>query len=230
MKKSVAVYLVATLLSQVVFAGAFDGPYVQLGIGGANTTTQSSYSQNNMRNLGYADFNTSGGSFLGQVQAGYSQVFSGFNIAGNVFYNIGNQKSGGYSHTSIASSTVTENISQNFKLKNTWGVSIEPGYYLGRESLGYLKVSYLNSTLNYGATYQMNINGTPDTTSTQSGQKSMNGIGFGLGLKQGLTENLFAFAEYQYVQYGKSSDVLFSSDISYKPNQNYGWFGVGYRF
>lgn len=230
MKKLISALLANIILAPSAFAAAFDGPFVQIGLGGANSTTQASYSQSNMRNLGYGDFNVSGGSFLGQVLAGYSKSVDLFNIAGNVFYNIGNQQSGAYSHTSGAGTSVSESISQNFKLKNTWGVSIEPGYYLGRSTLGYLKLSYFNSRLSYAADYQMNVNGSVDNTSAQSSQRSANGMGFGLGFKQSFAENWYGFAEYQYVQYNTWNDTLFQSAISYKPNQNYGLVGVGYKF
>lgn len=54
----------------------------------------------------------------------------------------------------------------------------------------------------------------------------MNGIGYGLGFKQMFTDNIYAMAEYQYVQYDTWND----GPVSYKPNQNYGWVGVGYKF
>ena len=47
------------------------------------------------------------------------------------------------------------------------------------------------------------------------------------------TDNIYGFVEYQYVQYDKWNDSgLFGAgyNTSYKPNQNYGWVGVGYKF
>ncbi len=43
MKKTVVAVGVALLSGSVMASGAFDGPYVQLGIGGASTETQTTY-------------------------------------------------------------------------------------------------------------------------------------------------------------------------------------------
>ncbi len=99
MKKTVVAVGVALLSGSVMASGAFDGPYVQLGIGGASTETQTTY-PSVLGNLpGFnANANSTGGSFVGQILGGHSQSFDVFNIAANVFYNIGNQDSGSNSY------------------------------------------------------------------------------------------------------------------------------------
>ena len=217
LKIGLAAVLVA-LTGQAV-AGAFDGPYVQLGIGGASTQTESNYNE-----LGLGNRNSNEGAFLGQILGGYSRAFDRFNLAGNVFYNIGNQKSGKNSAAATASG-YTGTISQEFTMKNTWGVSLEPGVYFADKSLGYLKLSYYNSQMNYDVGARLTG---PDInySSGFNSSKSMNGIGYGLGFKQLFTENIYGLVEYQYVQYDTWND----GPVSYKPNQNYGWIGVGYKF
>lgn len=198
---------------------AFDGPYVQLAIGGASTQTNSNYNA-----IGLGNRNSSDGAFLGQVLAGYSKSIERFNLAGNVFYNIGNQSSGKNSQSG-ASNGYTGTVSQDFTLKNTWGVSLEPGGYITDKTLGYLKISYYNTQLNYNAGATLtgpNLN----LSAGYNDSKSMNGIGYGLGMKQMFTDNIYGVVEYQYVQYDTWND----GPISYKPNQNYGWVGVGYKF
>lgn len=99
MKKTVMAVGVALLSGSVMASGAFDGPYVQLGIGGASTETQTTYPSVLSNLPGFnANANSTGGSFVGQILGGYSQSFDVFNIAANVFYNIGNQDSGSNSY------------------------------------------------------------------------------------------------------------------------------------
>lgn len=215
-------------------AGAFDGPYVQIGLGGASTETQTSYPSVLSNLPGFnTGANSSGGSFLGQILGGYSQSFDMFNIAANVFYNIGNQNSGSNNYN-LTGSNGYLSANQSFKLKNTWGVSLEPGVYVADKTLGYLKLSYFNSQLNYDASSSVHINSPAYSGSgSTNGSSSMNGIGYGIGAKQMFTDNIYGFVEYQYVQYDKWNDSgLFGSgySTSYKPNQNYGWVGVGYKF
>lgn len=230
-------FLAAVALSGMVgtaFAGAFDGPYVQLGLGGAGTETQTSYPSVLSNLPGFnTGANSSGGSFLGQILAGYSQSFDAFNIAANIFYNIGNQNSGSNNYN-LTGSNGYLTANQSFKMQNTWGISLEPGVYVADKTLGYLKLSYYNSQLNYDASFSGHINSPSYSASgSYNSSSSMNGIGYGIGAKQMFTDNIYGFVEYQYVQYDKWNDSgLFGSgySTSYKPNQNYGWVGVGYKF
>ena len=84
LKIGLAAVLVA-LTGQAV-AGAFDGPYVQLGIGGASTQTESNYNE-----LGLGNRNSNEGAFLGQILGGYSKAFDRFNLAGNAYTRIQTQ-------------------------------------------------------------------------------------------------------------------------------------------
>ena len=76
------------------------------------------------------------------------------------------------------------------------------------------------SSTGYPSSEPWGANGTSSST--------VNGAGFGLGLKQMLDQNIYAFVEYQYVQYGTVSNS--STSQSYKPNQNMGLIGIGYKF
>ncbi len=219
MKKMCLIGALSVVSGAALAGSVFDGPYVQLAIGGVSTETESNYNT-----LGLGNRNSSEGAFLGQILAGYSKSIEQFNLAGNVFYNIGNQKSGKNTAAATASG-YTGTISQEFTLKNSWGVSIEPGLYVADKTLGYLKLSYYNTQLNYDV--GASLTG-PDInySSGFNSSKSMNGIGYGLGMKQMFTDNIYGMVEYQYVQYDTWND----GPVSYKPNQNYGWVGVGYKF
>ena len=234
---SLAAAIVA--ISGSVFAGgSFDGPFVQLGIGGVGTQNKVSYQGDTATVLNFVGVNTNqttnGGSFVGRVDAGWSQSIDKFNIAGGLFSVLGNQDSGSNSFSktySNGSNTATLAGNQTCKLENSWGINVEPGYYITEKTLGYLKFSWFNSSVNansnVSASYTINgqsgsIGGGTTTNNT------VNGAGFGLGAKQMFTDNVYGYVEYQYVQYGSTTDN--NAGASYKPNQNYGMVGVGYKF
>ena len=215
-KRKILVGVVLSAIAGIAAAGSFDGPYVQLGIGGASTETQTTYPSVLVNLPGFnTGANSSGGSFLGQILGGYSQSFDKFNIAANVFYNIGNQDSGSNNY-SLSGSNGYLNANQSFQMKNTWGVSLEPGLYVTEKTLGYLKLSYFNSQLNYNASYSASIiSPSYSESGSYNSSTSMNGIGYGIGAKQMFTDNIYGFVEYQYVQYDKWNDSgLFGSGYS----------------
>lgn len=238
MKKLILSAAIAAISGAALAGGAFDGPYVQLGIGGVGTENKVSYQDSTATILNLVGVNTTqntnGGSFVGRIDAGWSQSYEKFNLGAGLFYIIGNQDAGSNSFSKTGTSgsdTATLSGSQSFKLENSWGINLEPGYYITEKTLGYLKFSWFNSTVNansnIGATYtiggQSGSIGAGTTTNN-----TVNGAGFGIGAKQMFTKNIYGYAEYQYVQYGSTTDN--NAGASYKPNQNYGMVGLGYKF
>lgn len=229
MKKFITAAAIAAISGSAFAAGAFDGPFVQIGIGGAATESSNSYTTKGLYNTVLGNIpsgSTNAGSFLGQILGGYSQSIDQFNLAANIFYMIGNQDAGNQTYNTRYL-TVPVSVSNSVKLENTWGISLEPGYYVTDKTLGYLKFSWFNSTLK--SSPSVSVLGATDTGSYSS---NVNGAGFGIGAKQMFTNNLYGFLEYQYVTYGSTS--LNTSDggasISAKPTQNYGMVGLGYKF
>jgi hypothetical protein len=228
---------------------AFDGFNVQLGVGGsqsqikANGTDDTTLStQPNINNT------TTGTSFNGVASIGYSQSFDnlykGFNLAGNVFYLIGDQSAGSVSNTFPPSSGggVTETLGGKYKLQNTWGISLEPGYYFTKDILGYLKFAYVSSTLNssFSCAASDNLCLTPGggqgASSSFSTNKTINGIGYGIGGKYQITKEIYGALDFLYVDYTKLNQNInwISTDTTanagFKPQQFMGFVSVGYRF
>lgn len=220
MKKYQLAAVVLGIAASSAFAGSFDGPYVQANIGGTSTQVEGSYGSI----LG--NKSSDAGSFLGQIQGGYSHSFDVFNLSGSVFYIIGNQN-GGTNTASVTGASGSVSANQTFQLKNTWGLNLEPGLYVADKTLGYLKFSWFNSDMSYNGNMSVR---TPRsfTNSAASASSTVNGAGYGVGFKHLFTDQLFGAVEYQYVQYGSWSDGNLGT--SYKPNQNYGWVGIGYKF
>lgn len=238
MKNTIAAIALAGL-STAVCAGGFDGFNVDLGIGGAGTSTKVSGSDQ-FDVAGGPTFNgtTNSGSFNGMATLGYSQEIadSGFNLAANLFYVIGNQKSGAlnnggnFTDTNGDSLTLNQNV-QNVSMKNTWGISVEPGWNFGKTTLGYAKLAWVNSNLNSTATvygYNNTTSQTADVNGSQSFNKNVNGFGYGIGAKQLITDNLYLKAEVMGVSYGSASfgDGAYSN----KPTQVMGFASIGYKF
>lgn len=220
--------------STLAVAGGFDGPFVQLGIGGASTSTKVS-------NLTFdnSDINGNGtkssGSFNGLVSGGYSQDFGafneslkGFNLAANLFYVIGNQNSGNSSMAGVDGWGDQRAGNFNYKLKNTWGISVEPGWNFTESTLGFVKLAWVNTQFNGNGSYSSS-SADPSATGTLNESKTLNGFGYGLGVKQLVTKNIFLGVDLMGVTYN-SFTPSDSGGANFKPSQFMGFASVGYKF
>ena len=226
MKKLILVSAFAVISGSTMAAGAFDGPFVQLGIGGSYTSTKVTGLTTGAGSS--ADGTVSGGSVNGIVAAGYSQEVadSGFNLAANIFYVIGNQKSGSNSSTATNSSNYTATIGTDNKLENTFGISVEPGWNFTKETLGYVKLAWVNTQSKNSISFSNN-----DPMSSQdSGNKNLNGFGYGLGIKQMITKEIFAGIDLMGVTYSSNKPGGDFSGSGFKPSQFLGFASVGYKF
>lgn len=218
--------------STTAFAGGFDGPFVQLGIGGAGTSSKVSGSNivndDTGATLTSLDGTHSQGSFNGLVSAGYSQSIgsAGFNLGANLFYLIGNQNAGNAtSNWSQAGYSLSQNGS--LKLENTWGISVEPGWNFTESTLGFVKLAWVNSSYKSNLGYSFTTpNNSYDDSASASGSKNINGFGYGIGVKQMLTSNIYAGIDVMGVSYQSWS----SDGVSARPTQWMGFASVGYKF
>jgi hypothetical protein len=228
MKKIVIAGLLAAA-STAAFAGGFDGPFAQLGIGGSSTKTNLSNFQSSATGAGVSS--VSGGSFNGLVAGGYSQDMGAFNssvkglnLAANIFYVIGNQNSGSGTGTATrASDGYTQTLGGNVKLQNTFGIFVEPGWNFTDETLGYVKLGWLNSRLKGSWNYSDN----DPSSDSGSTTKAINGFGYGLGVKQLITKQIFVGVDLIGVTYG-SADL--GDGASAKSSQFMGFASIGYKF
>lgn len=223
MKKTLVAAL--ALAASTAFAGGFDGPFVQLGIGGSATGTKVSGT-----GIGTAsvDGTNTQGNVNGLVSGGYSKSFEGFNLAANLFYVIGNQNAGNKTSNGVNSDGESNTETYNSKLKNTWGISVEPGWNFTDSTLGYVKLAWVMSQANTNFNYTNNVGGFNANPSTS---KTINGFGYGLGLKQMITKNVFAGVDLMGVSYQSYS--LSDPDLgsfSNRPMQFMGFASIGYKF
>lgn len=234
MKKTIAAIALAGL-SATAFASDFDGVNVQLGIGGASTSTNVNGVSVNEQSPITANGKGSSGSANGLVSLGYSHEIpetGGFNLAANLFYVIGKQKAGNTNNSGTwndGTSDMYNQVGAERKLKNTFGISVEPGWNFTKSSLGYVKLAWLTSQQNVqGSSYAYE----PSTGNSNSGSlnesKRVNGFGYGLGFKQMITENIFGAVDLMGVTYG--SATYGDGGVTSKPSQFMGFASIGYKF
>ena len=237
--------LCASFAQSALAEKSFDGVNVQLGAGLTYSHVNASGTQDNSWEGSPLDLNEGSGAtrFNGLVSLGYSKSIETFNIAANVFYVIGNQsggrRSGADSYTvsipDVYTGTLSENISSAYKFKNTWGISLEPGYYFSENVLGYLKLAYVNSSLQ--STLSCNSSDGYCDNSTVSANKNVNGFGYGLGAKYAFTRNVYGALDLMGVTYSSVRtsynwfpDNEYQNAASFKPTQFFGFISLGYRF
>ena len=199
--KKIAIAAALGAASSFAMAGGFDGPFVQLGIGGS--ATKNNFTNFQAGGTGAGVSSVSGGSFNGVVTGGYSQdlgvldsSIKGLNLAANIFYVIGNQNSGSGSGTATVDG-YTQTLGGNIKMKNTFGISVEPGWNFTESTLGYVKLAWLNSRQNNSYNYS-------DSDGQVFGgsmNKTVNGFGYGLGVKQLITKEIFVGVDLMGVTY-----------------------------
>lgn len=185
-------------------AGTFDGPSMQLGIGGSYTKTTLS-GDNRLANNATTPLNglsSSSQSFNGAATIGYSKGIDSlgpFNLATKLFYIIGNQRAGSGERTATV---VPINFNRSYKatLQNTFGISIEPGWNFTNSVLGYLQFAWVHSTYHIPNSYLVNT-----TKLNYSLQAGINGFGYGIGLKRSLTKHLFAAIDLIGVYYPRQN-------------------------
>lgn len=224
---------------------SFDGMNVQLGAGLSYTHVNASGTQDNSWEGSPLDLNgsSSASRFNGLFSLGYSKSIESINVAANVFYVIGNQSGGGKSSSDsynvsipdVYTGNLSENLSSTYQLKNTWGISLEPGYYFSEKALGYLKLAYVNSSLK--STLNCNASDGYCNNTSATSSKNVNGFGYGLGAKYAFTQNVYGAVDLMGITYGSVStsynwfpDGEYQNAASFRPTQFLGFISLGYRF
>jgi opacity protein-like surface antigen len=103
--------------------------------------------------------------------------------------------------------------SLTLKAKNATSIYFEPGLLVNEKTLAYGKLSYETVKMSEDGTY--------------SGDKSINGVGYGFGLRTMLDKAWSLQAEVKHVVYGSEK---FDSTTDFKTKATIGSIGVGYKF
>lgn len=217
MKKIVIAGLLAAAATGAMADGAFDGVNAQIGLGFASIGNESTAT---IEGYQLTNNKTAQPGMLGTIAAGYSYGFNKqFNLAANIFYNFGSEDAGS---ANVASGAIT----QDSKVKNLWGISVEPGYYFSDKSLGFVKLGWAMASTN------QSFNALGETANVNTG--TANGFLYGLGFKQLVTDNIYVGIDaYQVAFSSVSSNQNWYGDsatIQSKPNYTFGGINVGYKF
>ena len=219
-----AISAVLGIATSGVMAAEFDGPFVQLGIGGSRSYTNLSRTRN-----GILDGTSSQGNVNGLVAGGYSRAIgqSGFNLAANLFYVIGNQNAGAPNNTLVGSNG-SSSASTSSTFANSFGIALEPGWYATERTLGYAKLAWVN-TNGLFKRYAREATLVPSVTVSESTttNKNMNGLGYGVGVKQRLTQDLYLSLDVMGVAY---RSVTTNRGAAIRPEQFMGFMSLGYCF
>jgi len=244
MKKIILAAVLVASATNVLADGAFDGPYVQLGVGMVNNAAKADLglAANSIGGLPLNDVSLissdlSNDGAMGQILVGYSRNVSGkFNLAANAFYNFGNNKSGTLS--------VVEGIARlDAKLKNVWGISIEPGFYFSDNTLCYVKLGYQEGDVKLNGNLDTsNIDLLPDFTGYANTKSKGGAFLYGFGIKHLLTPNIYIGADVTRADYsnerlsgtygsgGSEAPIPSELLINSKATQTSGLVTLGFKF
>lgn len=232
-----ATLLTTTLALAVVAPLAFAQPtgltgfYGQagLGLGSSNMKTTTQTTESNVtetETLKYGESNVAG-----TLALGYNHGFSnGFNLGANIFYNFSNSNAGGATEFEGAESEIL-----NARLKNIWGISVEPGYAFSDQSLGYLKLGWAQASSSLQTT---KVTATESTNTTINFGNS-NGFLYGLGFKHLINKNVYVGVEFYQVLFGSKSRSVMEAGAEagaapqqYRSSPTYTYAGLvlGVRF
>lgn len=227
LKKKIVVLLTLLGVTSVASAAGansdayFDGFYGQVEVGVGSQTNAVGIS------AGGATETYSFGNTQPQyaLTAGYSKkIFdlpgdNDINLAANISYNFTNGNSG-----SVKYAAGSESGYYSFNTKNIMSFSLEPGYYLSKHGLGYLKLGYAQG--------QTSFTSNSANTTPQFGTQS--GYLFGFGFKHGLNAahpNVFWGIEaYQINMNSKSVQDANGLTWTSKPTLVFGKVHLGYMF
>lgn len=223
----------AFIASSAMAQSAFEGAYLQLGIG-----FDQNYISSTTADVGLFDYyslsepesfpSSSGGSFAGVVGLGYN-----FKLNENFLLGVGadygfvpsSAFNGGASSYYIFTGTQT-------KISNRYNIFVTPGYVIDQEKLAYLKVGYSSQTVKV-----TDLTSSYGTYGNTIGSGSANGYVLGLGYKQIIASGFYGFAEVNYYNYSGASfagtvlsDGTMTTGYSPKTSAYQFLVGAGYKF
>ena len=106
----------------------------------------------------------------------------------------------------------------------------------------YLKFAYVSSTLNSNFSCAasdsacLTNGGTYNATSSFTTNKTINGIGYGIGGKYQITKDVYGALDFMYVDYTKSNQNInwiltnITANAGFKPQQVMSFVSIGYKF
>lgn len=202
-------------VSSVAYSQSFSGFYVDAGIGyGAMTSTVEVAEPS----IGSTSLDIGKSNFLGSLAGGWTwNPGGGFVLGIGAFANLG-----GSDAAELTSTDSTGTYTIGLKQKESYGITIEPGFEVHPGTVVYAKLTAAQAKL------EATVSETGFGSASQS--ETFTGYGFGAGVKHLINKNLFVFAEWQQIQYQSKSWTDVGATLTVKPTSTLGLIGVGWQF
>jgi opacity protein-like surface antigen len=162
---------------------------------------------------GTATANSSGSSIDFGQQSVVPGVELGYNYAATTSVVLGLTATYDFADTKLGQAGDPDIGTLEFKGQNRMSINFKPGLVVAPNTMVYATVGY----------NEMKAKGSIDQFSSS---KTVNGIGYGLGVAVMVDKNVFVKAEVQQINFGSWNE----GDLSVKPNLTVGTIGVGYKF
>lgn len=217
-------------------ANAWEGAYGQVGVGYGNFAPSISNGTATIPTGRSAPYpatlsGTTTATDVNNINTGLVSIAAGYNFGINQSYVLGIGAT--YYPGASSSSTGTLNTLYNgnvvgstnatYNIKNLYNIFLSPGYVIDKDRLAYLKIGYTGSTIGLSSPVLAY-----NTT-------NLSGINLGLGYKQMINEQWYAFGEANYASYGSQTASATTTTGTSVSNSIKGTgmdllIGIGYRF
>lgn len=163
-----------------------------------------------------------GAGFFGSIFAGYQWIKNQYFLAGELNANLSSLQyklvNDEYFNSTISKTT--------FKIRNSEGISLLPGYFLAPHALAYARIGYVSGHLK--------INESDPTISNFN--THLNGIRYGLGMRYEFSERWQVMLDYSQINYSSVKSHVFEpnggvlKDTKITSNTAQVGFGILYHF
>lgn len=217
-------------------ANAWEGAYGQVGVGYGNFAPSISNGTATIPTGRSAPYpatisGTTSATNVNNINTGLVTIAAGYNFGINENYVLGIGAT--YYPGASSSATGTLNTLYNgnvvgstnatYNIKNLYNIFLSPGYVIDKDRLAYLKIGYTGSTIGLSSPILAY-----NTT-------NLSGINLGLGYKQMINAQWYAFGEANYASYGSQTASATTTTGTSVSNSIKGTgmdllVGIGYRF
>lgn len=215
---------------------AWEGAYGQVGVGYGNFAPSISNGTATIPTGRSAPFpatisGTTSATNVNNINTGLVSIAAGYNFGINANYVLGIGAT--YYPGASSSATGTLNTLYNgnvvgstnatYNIKNLYNIFLSPGYVIDKDRLAYLKVGYTGATIGLSS---------PILAYNTS---NLTGVTVGLGYKQMINSQWYAFGEANYASYGSQTASARTTTGTSVSNSIKGTgtdllVGIGYRF
>ncbi len=191
----------------------FDGAYIGAQIGMGQTSADGNYEPGTSGNSAFS-FSDDENGLNGGIFAGYGKnIYQNFWLGGEFAYSRSDAE---YKYDD---GTVNGKIEQN----ETWEIALRPGYLIQPETMVYGRLGLVKTNFDAYAS---------DGTTTISGDKTLDGVRFGLGVEHSLENNFSIRLDASYTNYEdySISDSTTQEKVSIDGDEKLIRIGIAYRF